>query len=290
MSVGADSLRWVETGDARLAVHESGPGDGPPVVCLHGLTGTHDYVLLRSRILQRAGYRVITYDARGHGLSSAAVEYSYATLLDDLDAVVEDLGLERMALVGASMGAHVALMYALRRPERVAAVAAVTPAYEPSHSFHPDVLARWDELAEGLRSGGPDGFVDAYAQGAELQEPLLTHVLALLRRRMFLHASYAAVADAIQNVPRSRPYLEVADVAEVGQPVLVAGTRDVYDVEHPLAIAEQYAAALPDARFTIEPEGRFPLSWSGGRLSRLIEEFLAELPAWAPGAVEVPAA
>lgn len=285
MRVGADSLRWVEA-DARLAVHESGPADGQPVVCLHGLTGTHDYVLLRSRILQRAGYRVISYDARGHGLSSAAAEYTYATLLDDLEAVVDAYGLERMALVGASMGAHVAFMYALRHPDRVAGIAAVTPAYEPSHSFHPTVLERWDALAEGLRSGGPDGFVEAYGQGAELPEPWLPRVLELLRRRMFLHASYAAVADTIQNVPRSRPYAEVADVAAVRAPVLVAGTRDVFDVEHPLAIAEQYTAALPDARFVIEPEGRFPLSWSGGRLSRLVEEFLAELPAWAPAAME----
>jgi pimeloyl-ACP methyl ester carboxylesterase len=289
MAVGTASLRWVESGDVRLAVHESGRPDGPPVVCMHGLTGTHEYVLLRSRILQRAGHRVVSYDARGHGLSSAAPDYSYAALLRDLEAVMDDLALERVAFVGASMGAHVGLSYAMRHPERVAAIVAVTPAYSPHYSFLPEVLARWDALAEALRGGGPARFAEVYAEEAHLSEPWLSRVLALLRRRMLLHASCDAVADAIQAVPRSRPYEQIADVAAVPHPVLVAATRDVLDPEHPLAIAHEYADALPGARVEVEPEGRFPLSWSGGRLSRLIEEFFAGVESWAP-ALEAPAA
>ena len=261
-------------------------------MCLHGLTGTHDYVLMRSRVLENAGYRVLSYDARGHGLSTPSPDggYSYATLLDDLEAVVDALGLERVAFIGASMGAHVAFMYAMRHPERVAAIGAVTPAYAPYHSFRPEVLARWDALAEALRSGGPDRFAEVWAEGTELSEWLRGHVMPLLRRRMFLHESPAAVADAIQGVPRSKPYEVVEDVSAVRPPVLVIGTRDVFDPEHPLALAEAYTDSLQDARLEVEPEGGVPLSWSGGRLSRLLEDFFTELPSWAPAALEAPAA
>ena len=72
-----------------------------------------------SRTLERSGYRVIGYDARGHGRSSAAPDpaaYDYDDLARDLEAVLDALGLERAVLAGASMGAHTALRFALRNP------------------------------------------------------------------------------------------------------------------------------------------------------------------------------
>jgi len=60
--------RVVENAGVELHVEES--AGGSPVVCLHGLTATHRYVLMGSRALERAGHRVVLYDARGHGESS----------------------------------------------------------------------------------------------------------------------------------------------------------------------------------------------------------------------------
>src|SRR5204862_1340829 len=61
----------VRSGEVDLAVRETGPAGGPPVVLLHGLAINREYVLMRSSKLERSGYRVIAYDARGHGRSSA---------------------------------------------------------------------------------------------------------------------------------------------------------------------------------------------------------------------------
>ncbi|HEX8050308.1 MAG TPA: alpha/beta fold hydrolase, partial [Solirubrobacterales bacterium] len=47
-------------------------GEGPPVVLCHGITATRRYVLHGSKALPRAGYAVVTYDARGHGESEPA--------------------------------------------------------------------------------------------------------------------------------------------------------------------------------------------------------------------------
>ena len=57
------------------------------------------------------------------------------------------------------MGAHTMLWLALNRPERVAGLVVITPAYEPGVSGDPERLARWDALADGLREGGVEGFV-----------------------------------------------------------------------------------------------------------------------------------
>jgi pimeloyl-ACP methyl ester carboxylesterase len=273
-----ESVRWVESDSVRLAVYESGAPDGPPLVCMHGATNTHDYVLMRNRILPRAGYRVISYDARGHGRSSppADRDYTHQALLTDLEAVMDALEIDAVVFIGVSMGCHAALSYAMRYPERVAGIVGITPAYDPEHSFRPDVLARSDALAAGLRAGGPAGFVEAYGHPVDMPHEQFDVVMDLVHKRMHLHADYAAVADAIEVMSRSRPYRRIEDIAVVQQPVLVIGARDQYDTDHPLAIAEAHAACLPNARMVVEPPGRFPIAWSGGRLSRLIRDFLRE--------------
>ena len=62
----------VQNGDVSLAVEQA--GEGIPIVLLHGLTATRRYVVMGSRMLERSGHRVVSYDARGHGRSSAAAD------------------------------------------------------------------------------------------------------------------------------------------------------------------------------------------------------------------------
>src|SRR5918997_6264919 len=60
-------------------------GQGPPIVLLHGLSATRRNVVQGSRHLVKRGYRLIAYDARGHGTSSPADSYEYPELVDDLE-------------------------------------------------------------------------------------------------------------------------------------------------------------------------------------------------------------
>src|SRR3954451_10476200 len=139
-------------------------GEGKPVVLLHGLTATRRYVVMGSRALERGGHRVIAYDARGHGKSSPAPEpddYGYGRLADDLLAVLDDREIDRAILAGASMGAHTLARFARIHPERVAGLAIITPAFDPGAN-RDDRFDHWDRLADGLRSGGVEGFIAAY--------------------------------------------------------------------------------------------------------------------------------
>src|SRR5882757_8291281 len=120
--------QMIDAGDVTLAVSDDGAGI--PVVLAHGLSASRRYVVMGSKALLRAGHRVVAYDARGHGASSPAPApdaYGYEELTADLAAVLDALGIERAVLAGASMGAHTILRLALDAPERVAAVAVITP-------------------------------------------------------------------------------------------------------------------------------------------------------------------
>lgn len=255
---------------ARLHVEDT--GEGIPVVLLHGLTATHRYVVHGSKSLQRSGHRVIAYDARGHGRSEPAPSleaYGYEHLVADLAAVLDERGLDRAVLAGASMGAHTLLRFALEHPERTAGLVVITPAYDPAEVDDPARLARWDALADGLEQRGVDGFLDAYGDGG-VPESWRETVQKVLRQRLSLHEHPGAVADALRIVPRSRPFAAVDDLGAIAAPIVVVADRDEADPGHPLRVGEDYARAIPGARLVVEEEGESPIAWQGGRLSKLI--------------------
>jgi pimeloyl-ACP methyl ester carboxylesterase len=252
----------------------------PPIVLLHGLTATRRYVVMGSRTLERGGCLVIAYDARGHGRSTAApdpTDYGYERLALDLEAVLDALGLERAVLAGASMGAHTAVRFALRYPERVAGLGLITPSFDPGLALSAKTLAGWDALAEGLREDGVDGFVNAY-DFSELPVQWRSTVEKVVRQRLAAHVHPDAVADALEVVPRSRPFEDLAELAGIRAPTVVVASRDEADPGHPLAVGERYAQEIPGAKLIVEDEGpptQSPIAWQGGQLSRVLAELVA---------------
>jgi pimeloyl-ACP methyl ester carboxylesterase len=244
-------------------------GEGVPVALLHGLTATRRYVVMGSKNLERNGHRVVMYDARGHGRSDPGDGYGYGTLAGDLLAVLDDRGIDRAVLAGASMGAHTLLRFALEHPERAAALVLITPAFDPE--VPEGGLDRWDALSDGLRSGGVEGFLRAYGE-PRVPESFRDTVRTVLRQRLSAHEHPEAVADALREVPRSRAFGSWEELADLHLPVTVVASRDEADPEHPYATGERYAQAIPGARLETEEPGRSPLAWQGGQLSRVIAE------------------
>jgi 3-oxoadipate enol-lactonase len=243
-------------------------------VVLHGMLATSDHVLLGSTKLERAGFRVVRYDVRGHGRSTPPPTldgYRYEFLLQDLLAVLDAFAVDGAVLLGVSIGAHTALRLALEHPERVEAIVAAMPAYDPRNHPDPAWFRHPDKVAEAVRARGVQGFVEAYelppAWGKRDEA-----VRNVLGRRMTQHLHLDAVADAIEHTLRDRPFDSFDDLAAVRQPVIVVGARDEYEGDHSYELAAAYAAAMPNAELVSEPPGRPPLAWNGGALAGQVLE------------------
>ena len=257
-------------------------GDGPPIVLCHGITATRNQLLHGSQALPRAGYEVITFDARGHGESEPAPEgsdYGYPALLDDLDAVVaQTVGERPFVLGGHSWGSQVAAAYAIAHQERLAGLIEIGPVYAGpvgDAEAQRAVQAHWDERADGLEKGGVEGFLEVIERQG-LDPDWRETILRFTRERMLLHRHPDAVADAMRAVSRTKPFDSMDELDFVEVPALVVASHDVADPGHPYGVAEAYAQHLPKARLIVEDEDESPLAWQGGRVSREIASFAAE--------------
>ena len=114
--------QWFTHGDIRLHAVTAGPEDGPVVILLHGFPefwyGWHKQI----GPLASAGFRVIAPDQRGYNTSSkpAGVSaYKVSHLTSDVIAIIDQLGQDRVHVVGHDWGALIAWSLALQHPHRL---------------------------------------------------------------------------------------------------------------------------------------------------------------------------
>jgi pimeloyl-ACP methyl ester carboxylesterase len=269
--------RWFAVGPAPTLRGEA-TGEGPPVVLCHGITATRRQVLHGSKALPRAGYETIVYDARGHGESDPAPvgEGSGSPqLVEDLERVVaERVGEARFLLGGHSMGAHTAVAYALRHPERLAGLAVIGPTY--LGTIEPESIDYWDGLAAALEEGGVDGFLAYIDRRQGIDQRWRDSVLRFTRERLEAQEHPEALVQALREVPRSRPFESLEELSGLEVPALVVASNDDADPGHPYEAAAAYAEALPQGRLVSEEPGESPLAWQGGKLSRALAAFYVE--------------
>src|SRR3954454_14503886 len=125
-------------------------GSGPPIVLIH--SGVTDRRMWGDHLgpLAAAGYRVVAIDLPGFG--DAELPPGEQAPWQDVLGAMDELGIERAALVGNSMGGAVALRVALVAPERVSAlvrVAALPTGLDPS----PDLMVLWHAEQDALDRG-----------------------------------------------------------------------------------------------------------------------------------------
>ncbi len=125
-------------------------GQGPPLVLIHGLACGKRMWLHQVRALRR-DFTIITYDQRGHGLSTAPenpLDYSSAHLTDDLVGLLDHLAIERCHLLGFSLGGGPAIAAAISSPDRVdGLVLAGVGSGADNVTLIPSVVRRWTALA-----------------------------------------------------------------------------------------------------------------------------------------------
>jgi pimeloyl-ACP methyl ester carboxylesterase len=152
--------REVQISDVMIHVVEAGEG-GRPVMLVHGFTADAGEVAGILGPLVDRGWHAVAPDLRGHGRSDRPTEgdaYSFELLADDVVALADDLGWDRFALVGHSMGGAVAQLIALDHPERLTGLVLASTFHGPVPGITMDLveLGRWV-----VREAGMSGLADA---------------------------------------------------------------------------------------------------------------------------------
>lgn len=286
----------MQAGDLRVHVAETGDPEAPPVVLLHGWP-QHFWCWRRVAPLLAAEHRVLMFDLRGHGWTAApAGPYDKEQFATDLLAVMDELRLDRVGLVGHDWGGWAGFLACLRAPERFTGFLALNishpwPQRSPTDLVHawrfwyaaviaspvlgPAVLTRASALVRrGIRDEAVDPGVfsdedlDLYAQRLALPD----HARASQQvYRTFLTRELPAVmsgryAGQRLTVP-GRLLYGTGD--SVVQPSMLAGLQDHADdfvVEHVDGSGHFIAEELPDvvaARALELPAGAAPQKGSG---------------------------
>jgi len=161
-------------------------GAGPTVVLLHGFAADTNVNYVRSGILDLLldeGYRVVTLDARGHGLSAKPTDpeaYGNDAMKRDVVALFDHLDLDGVVLVGYSMGAHLSLRLA---PDEPRVKALVLLGIGETAAGGEGGADRRDALVAVLEADSPDDVDDASLRQFRVmagldREPLLAYVRA----------------------------------------------------------------------------------------------------------------
>lgn len=237
-----------------IAYSIHGDSDATTILWVHGATMYRDLHPVPAAFAQTTGLRVIEYDRRGRGGSSDTSPYAIEREIEDIAAVIAELGGQVDALLGESSGALLALEAA-----RAGVTAASVVAYEPpvlvDDSKPPlpaDYVARLDAAAQ---AGDPaEGFRIFLTEAVGLPPEMAAGITMAPNWDQL-----AAIAHTIRYDGRIAENLSRGDrnalerYAGITAPVLVAAGSDTFPFI--LAGAEALVDVLPSARFALLPGG-----------------------------------
>jgi pimeloyl-ACP methyl ester carboxylesterase len=210
-------------------------GSGEPLVLLHGSFGAID---LWGPILTTLAetHQVIAVELQGHGHTADILDrpLSYEQMADDVAALMEHLGIVHADGVGYSMGGTTGLQLAIRHPDRVRKLVAVSPNYR-SDGYYPELLAGLQQMTLEIFAGTPEEA--AYLRHAPHPE------------------DFPVLVEKLKVLPQAFAFPD-EDVAAITAPTLVVlGDSDIVRPEHAVALFRLLGGGVPS-----DLTGRLPSS------------------------------
>jgi pyruvate dehydrogenase E2 component (dihydrolipoyllysine-residue acetyltransferase) len=266
--VEAAGPRETEAGGKRLRYLDLGQGDGPAIVFVHGFgADLNTWMFNQPALAER--HRTVAFDLSGHGGSTKTLDFPLdaAGFAGDIDHVLAALGIDRVHLVGHSMGGAIALSFAAAYPARVASLMLIAPA----------------GLGAEIDGAFIDGFV-AMQRRREAQDVLrlLVHNPELVSRQMVedvlrykrldgVQAALSAIVGAWFPGGRQAAGLGAA-LAALSPPAEIIWGRE--DRIIPVAHAEALAGRLPV--HILDAAGHLPHMEKSAEVNRLIARLVAD--------------
>jgi pyruvate dehydrogenase E2 component (dihydrolipoamide acetyltransferase) len=257
--------RELEVAGKRLRYLELDAGDGVPVVLLHGFGADLNSWMFTQPTLAE-GRRAIALDLPGHGGSTKDVGSGDSdALVDAVDGALAALGIERVHLVGHSMGGAIAALVAARNPARIATLTLIAPC--------------------GLGAEINATFIDGFVRMARRRDAvevlnLLVHDPALVSRTMvedvLRYKRIDGVTGALEAIARAwfaggrQTHDLRAALAALAAPVQIIWGRD--DRIIPAAHAEALASRLPV--HVLDAAGHLPHMEKAAEVNRVIRRFI----------------
>lgn len=244
-------------------------GDGPPVVCLPG--GPQDSAYLGDLGGLSAHRQLIMLDLRGTGQSAIpedSASYRCDRQVDDVDALREHLGLDRMDLLAHCAGANLAALYVGRHPERVSKLALITPSVRAvgltitgdlrlesaqlrqDEPWFPAAFAALEAIVAGMATEDSWQAIAPFSYGRWDEAAQAHQAAGDEQTNMEIVAAFGAEGAFDPDATRTA-------LARFAQPVLLlAGEVDLG--APPRTIAE-FTGLFPNAELVIQPgAGHFP--------------------------------
>ena len=247
-------------------------GEGLPLVFAHGGGGDLlQWTYQAPHFSER--YRIITFDNRGHGRSETPeTGYSMESFSEDILGLLDALSLDKVVLIGLTMGAMTALRFALDHPDRLLGMVLV-----------------------GASEGGREAMRERFEMSAEIAESHGMEMLAegfcsVVFSPWFQEERSDFVADCKKNMQAASPQGYARSIRALAnrpplkdrlseirtKTLVVVGVDDV--TEFPLEDADLYAQGIPDARLVrIEQAGHLACIEQPEIFNLLLDEFLLEI-------------
>ncbi|MFC1491166.1 alpha/beta fold hydrolase [Nitrospinota bacterium] len=246
-------------------------GEGPPFVLAHGFaTGCHVWDPVANRLCRR--FKVIRHDHRGHGDSGKPPgPYRIQDYVEDLVGLLNYLGLERIDLMGHSMGGRTALLFALHHADRLNRLFLVGASGAPPEG---DPRGRFETLKKLAAERGIEAVFESDLFAFALPDAWKSGPERMEARERFLKNTpegFCAAADAILTMPDLRDRL-----SEIPVPVWVcAGEEDA----GPLAFSALCEKSIRECTRAIIPGcGHYPMQDATGEFLDSLDKFI-ETPA-----------
>jgi len=209
-----------------MILHSQIIGQGKPLLILHGFLGMGDNWKSLGNKFTESGFEVHLVDQRNHGRSFHSDTFSYSLMVDDLKEYCDYHKLDKINLLGHSMGGKTAMLFAVSFPQKVTKliIADIGPKAYPQH--HQDIIKALFSLdfSEIKTRGEADKVLSEYIKEIGIRQFLLKNLYWIEKGQLGLRINLSVLAARIEEVGKALP----EDTIYRGEVLFLKGSKSGY--------------------------------------------------------------